>query len=55
MPFIQLLEIVSMFQKVIWCLDSIFREIYTFALDFFTGPNAIEISSKLLKQPPVKI
>ena len=38
-----------------WCLDLVFREIYTFSLDFFTGPNTIESSSKLLKQSPVKI
>ena len=38
-----------------WCLDLVFREICTFSLDFFTGPNTIESSSKLLKQSPVKI
>ena len=38
-----------------WCLDLVFREICTFLLDFFTGPNTIESSSKLLKQSPVKI
>ena len=31
-----------------------FREIYTFSLDFFTGPSTIESSSKLMKQSPVK-
>ena len=29
-----------------WCLDLVFREIYTFPLDFVTGPNIIESSSK---------
>ena len=38
-----------------WCLGLVFREICTFSLDFFTGPNTIESSSKLLKQSPVKI
>ena len=38
-----------------WCLGLVFREIYTFLPDFFTGPNAIESSSKLLKESPVKI
>ena len=38
-----------------WCLNLVFKEIYTFSLDFFTGPNIIESSSKLLKQSPVKI
>ena len=38
-----------------WYLDLVFREICTFSLDFFTGPNTIESSSKLLKQSPVKI
>ena len=38
-----------------WYLDLVFREICTFSLQFFTGPNAIESSSKLLKQSPVKI
>ena len=38
-----------------WCLDLVFRETCTFSLDFFTGPNTIESSSKLLKQSPVKI
>ena len=37
-----------------WCLDVDFREIYTFSLDFFTGPSTIESSSKLMKQSPVK-
>ena len=38
-----------------WCLELVFREIYTFSLDFFTEPNTIESLSKLLKQSPVKI
>ena len=38
-----------------WCLDLVFREICTFSLEFFTGPNTIKSSSKLLKQSPVKI
>ena len=38
-----------------WCLDLVFGEICTFTLDFFTGPNTIESSSKFLKQSPVKI
>ena len=38
-----------------WCLGLIFRERYTFSLDFFTGPNTSESSSKLLKHSPVKI
>ena len=29
-----------------WCLDLVFREICTFTLDFVTGPNIIESSSK---------
>ena len=37
-----------------WYLDSVFREICTFSLDFFTGPKTIESLSKLLKQSPVK-
>ena len=37
-----------------WFLDSAFREIYTFSLDFFTGPITIEqiaeaVSAALLK------
>ena len=32
-----------------------FRETCTFSLDFFTGPNTIESSNKLLKQSPVNI
>ena len=32
-----------------------FREICTFSLDFFNGPNTIECSSKLLKHSQVKI
>ena len=38
-----------------WCLDLVVREIYTFSLDFFSGPNTIESLSKFLKQYPVKI
>ena len=38
-----------------WCLDLGFRKICTFSLDFCTGPNTIESSSKLLEQSPVKI
>ena len=41
--------------KWLGVLDLAFREIYTFSLDFFTGPNTIESSSKLLKESPVKI
>ena len=38
-----------------WYLDLVLREICTFSPDFFTGPNTIESSSKVLKQSPVKI
>ena len=38
-----------------WCFDLVFREICTFSLEFFTVPNTIESSSKLLNQSPVKI
>ena len=38
-----------------WCLDLVFREIRIFSLLFFTGRNATESSSNLLKQSPLKI
>ena len=37
------------------CLDLVFRETCTFSLDFFTGPNNVESSGKLLKPSQVKI
>ena len=42
------------FQVSDLCLDLGFREICTFSIDFFTGPNTIESLSKLLKQSPLK-
>ena len=41
--------------QVTWCLGLVFREICAFLIDFYTEPNAIESSSKLLKQSPVII
>ena len=38
-----------------WCLDLVFREIYTFSLHFFTRPITIESSSIFLKQSLVKV
>ena len=38
-----------------WCLELVFREIYTFSQHFFTGPINIESLRKLLKKSLVKI
>ena len=38
-----------------WRLDLVFREMYAFLLEFFTGSNTIESQSKLPKPSPVKI